>query len=650
MLSQVKPIIIENVSPEINSGQFAAKWTQYKPLFVEADIFKDGHDVIKANLKYKKKSEENWQTSPLKATYNDHWLGSFTPNTNTYYQFTIEAWFDPLCTWHGELKKKNEAGIIVSSEVLEGIKLLKLLFEQIKSSEDNLTNIELINLLTASRGEVQAVKEILSEAKYLQLIEKYPIKLLLSEYDKVLEVFVDRPLAEFSSWYEFFPRSQGESIEQHGTFKDCIDKLPYVNKLGFNVLYLPPIHPIGQTFRKGKNNSLKAEAHEPGSPWGIGSSEGGHKAIHPELGTFEDFENFVHAAKKLDIEIALDIAFQCSPDHPYVQEHPEWFYQLPDGTIKYAENPPKKYQDIYPINFHCDNYKELWEELRSVFIFWIEKGIKIFRVDNPHTKPLPFWDFVMRDIREKHPEVIFLSEAFTIPKMMKYLAKVGFNQSYTYFTWRNTKHELSEYLNELTKSEMKYYFKGNFFATTPDILPKFLQTGGKAAFEIRLILAATLCSNYGIYQGYEICENTPFKEDSEEYLNSEKYEIKHRNFEQAGNIVDLICKINSIRSSNNALQIYDNIEFYHSNNENILCYGKRTADNSNIIVVVINLDPFNPQDDTITLPLEKFGIEDWETYKVTDLLGNANYEWKGKSNYIRLDPNHQVAHVFELRK
>jgi len=413
---------------------------------------------------------------------------------------------------------------------------------------------------------------------------------------------------------------------------------------------LPPIHPIGSTNRKGKNNSLVAQVNDPGSPWGIGSKDGGHKSLHPELGSFDDFRELIIAAKKFDIEIALDIALQCSPDHPYVQDHPEWFYKLPDGSIKFAENPPKKYQDIYPFNMHCEEQSALWNELKSIFEFWIDNGIKIFRVDNPHTKPVAFWHWLISSIKSSNPEVVFLSEAFTNPKMMKYLAKVGFTQSYTYFTWRNTKRELIEYLTELTKSDMKYYFRGNFFTNTPDILPRFLQTGGKAAFEIRLILAATLCSNYGIYQGFELCENVPLNDNSEEYLDSEKYEIKQRNFNQPNNIISLIQKINHIRASNQALQSYDNLEFYESHNENILCYGKRTTDNSNIILVIVNLDPFHAQEDTIQLSLDKLGINNWETYTVTDLLNGQSYEWKGQNNYVRLDPSHQVAHIFKLCK
>jgi len=412
----------------------------------------------------------------------------------------------------------------------------------------------------------------------------------------------------------------------------------------------PPIHPIGYTKRKGPNNSLVAEENAPGSPWAIGNFYGGHKAVHPDLGTLEDFQKFVKVANDYGIEIALDFAIQCSPDHPYVKYHPEWFYHRADGTIKSAENPPKKYEDIYPINFFCEHKEALWEELKSVVLFWIANGVKIFRVDNPHTKPLKFWHWLIKEVRSQHPEVIFLAEAFTRPKVMKYLAKIGFNQSYTYFTWRNTKWELQSYLKELTQGEMKNYFLGNFFANTPDILPEILQKGGRPAFKMRLALAATLSSTYGIYSGFELCENEVKEEGTEEYLDSEKYEYKVRDWKKEGNITDYIEKINHIRESNPALQQYKNLEFFQTSNDNILCYGKFSKDGSNAVIVVVNLDPFNAHEDMVTLPVEKFGVKDWETYQMKDLITGEKYYWKGPSNYVRLDPQVEPAHIFLLKK
>lgn len=647
-----KSLIIESITPCIDLGKFPAKGTVGEVIVVEADIFKEGHDFIKANLKFREKSEKNWTEVSMQSLYNDLWTASFIPLLNSTYYYTIEAWLDPVATWLDEIEKKCLAMLNVKSEILEGVKLITEVISNASFNDKQILNHYILQLKMAE-GIYDEALRIIKDIKFRNALLKYPIKRLVTTYEKELELIVDRKLANFSAWYELFPRSQGKSPLKSGTFKDCIKRLNDIKKMGFDVIYLPPIHPIGLTNRKGKNNSLTANEDDPGSPWAIGSKDGGHKSIHPELGTIDDFVEFVNAANDIGIEIALDFAIQCSPDHPYAKEHPEWFYHLPDGTIKYAENPPKKYQDIYPINFYSEsplNQKALWEELKSILVFWIEKGVKIFRVDNPHTKPLNFWNWVLCEIRKDYPEVIFLAEAFTRPKIMKYLAKAGFTQSYTYFTWRNNKHELIEYLEELTKSDMKSYFRGNFFANTPDILHEFLQSGGKAAFKIRLTLAATLSSIYGIYSGYELCENTPKEKGSEEYLNSEKYEIKVRNWNQEGNISDYISKINLIRKENPALHEYKNLEFYNSSNDNILCYGKRTADNSNIIVIVVNLDPFNPHEDTINLPLETFGISDWQKYQMKDLITSEKHYWKGSSGYIRLDPNYEVAHIFKLKK
>ncbi len=568
MINEWPSIVIENVSPCIDEGNFAIKCIVGEEFMVEADIFKDGHDLLEAFLLFKKKESEAWNQVPMLLVDNDRWQGSFIPTENTRYLYTIEARAIP----HGRK----------------------------------------------------------------------------SRYKRTLELIVDRKVAEFGAWYEFFPRSQVQAPHQEATFLDCIGRLADIKKMGFDIIYLPPIHPIGITNRKGPDNLLMAAENSPGSPWAIGSKEGGHKALHPQLGGFEAFERFMAAAKDLRLEIALDIAFQCSPDHPYVKECPQWFYHRPDGSIHYAENPPKKYEDIYPLDFYCKDWKNLWEELKSIVLFWIDKGINIFRVDNPHTKPLYFWKWLIEEIQKDHPQVIFLSEAFSRPKIMKFLAKTGFSQSYTYFTWRNTKWELQSYLTELIDTNMKYYFRGNFFVNTPDILPEYLQKGGSPAFKIRLVLASTLSSSYGIYSGFELCEALA-KPNTEEYANSEKYQIKLRDWDQPGNIKDFIAKINGIRRENPALQEYKNLEFYETFNEPMLCYGKRTADNANMIVIVVNLDPFATHEDTIRLPLSKFGIQEGQSYQMHDLLTGAVYVWKGPSNYVRLDPQVNPAHIFLVK-
>jgi starch synthase (maltosyl-transferring) len=562
-------IIIENVLPEIDQGKFAAKCIVGEKFSVEADIFKDGQDILEAVLLYKKKNDAAWNRVPMRLVLeNDRWQAFFIPTENARYLYTVEAWVSP-------------------------------------------------------------------DGPHCQ-------------YQRTLELMVDRKAAGYSAWYEFFPRSQSQEPGAGATFKDCIPRLKDVKKMGFDIVYLPPIHPIGITNRKGPDNVLIPGEKSPGSPWAIGNKEGGHKAIHPELGGISEFKVFVAVARNLGLEIAIDIAFQCSPDHPYVKDHPQWFFHRPDGSIHYAENPPKKYEDIYPLNFYCDDWKNLWNELKSVIVFWIEHGINVFRVDNPHTKPLYFWKWLIDEIQKDYPQVIFLSEAFSRPKIMKFLGKAGFTQSYTYFTWRNTKWELRTYLQELTTTDMKDYFRGNFFTNTPDILSGYLQKGGVPAFKIRAVLAATLSSIYGIYSGFELCENEVAKPDSEDYANSEKYEIKIREWDKPGNIKDLIARINAIRQENSALQEYKNLEFYETFNEQVFCYGKRTTDNSNIIIVVVNLDPFNAHEDTVTLPLAKFGIKEGQSYQMHDLLTGVIYSWKGASNYVRLDPQYNPAHIFKL--
>ena len=484
----------------------------------------------------------------------------------------------------------------------------------------------------------------------LDLMERYPDLSDAFTYPEKLPVYTDRARAGFSSWYEMFPRSAG-APGNHGTFKDVEARLPYIAELGFDVLYLPPIHPIGHTARKGRNNSVNAAPDDPGTPWAIGSEEGGHKAVDPRLGTLKDFRRLVKKAGDLGIELALDIALQCSPDHPYVKDHPEWFEWRPDGTIQYAENPPKKYQDIYPLYFETRQRQELWDEMKSIFTYWAEQGVRIFRVDNPHTKPFPFWEWLIPEVRKDYPDVIFLAEAFTRPKIMYRLARLGFTQSYTYFTWRNTKQELTDYLKELTETPVRDFFRPNFWPNTPDILHAYLRHGGRPAFITRLVLAATLSSNYGIYgPAFELMQRTPLREDSEEYLDSEKYEIKLWNINSEHSLKDLIARVNRIRRENPALQSNRNLWFNASDNDNIICYSKHTADRSNIVLAVVNLDPHHTQSGWFNVPLSAWGLDPNRPCRAEELLGGSEVTWHGEWNSIELDPARIPALIFHIRQ
>jgi starch synthase (maltosyl-transferring) len=469
------------------------------------------------------------------------------------------------------------------------------------------------------------------------------------EYKPYLQITGDRPGALFAAWYEFFPRSAEGKADSGSKFRDCLGRVDDAKAMGFDVIYFPPIHPIGFSNRKGKNNSVTCEPGEPGVPYAIGSQHGGHMAVEPELGTMEDFDWLVKQIRARGMEVALDFAINCSPDHPYVKEHPEWFFHRPDGTIKYAENPPKKYEDVYPLNFHNPDWRGLWEEMKAVILFWVKHDVRIFRVDNPHTKPVAFWEWLIAEIQRDYPDAIFLAEAFTRPKMMKVLAKVGFTQSYTYFTWRNSKWELTEYLTELTQTEMKYYFRGNFFTNTPDILPFYLQGGGRPAFLIRAVLAATLSTVYGVYSGYELCENVPIS-GKEEYLNSEKYQFKERDWNAPGNIKDYLTKLNQIRRTNRALHIYDNLRFHTIENEQILFYSKATEGLENIVLVFVTVDTVNRQSGFASVPIEQFGIGENDQYQVEDLLTQEKFLWKGRRNFILLDPQARPAHIFRLQR
>jgi starch synthase (maltosyl-transferring) len=646
MLSRV---IIEGVEPEIDGGRFAIKRSVGEEVVVRADIYADGHDMLAAVLRYRHAAEETWKEAPMEAGVNDRWSARFQVTALGVYEYTLQAWVDRFASWRRDLFKKVEASQDVSSELLEGAELVKQAAERGRV-EDGEWLRWWADSLTKSGDMAARIKAALDPV-LATVMARHADRSNGMVYERTLRVTVDRERARFGAWYEMFPRSAADEPGRHGTFADVEKRLPYVRDMGFDVLYLPPIHPIGRSFRKGPNNTLTAGPDDPGSPWGIGGDEGGHTAIHPHLGTLQDFDHLLAASREHNIEIALDIAFQCSPDHPWVREHPEWFRHRPDGTIKYAENPPKKYQDIYPIDFECADWKSLWSALLDAMLFWCERGVRIFRVDNPHTKPFRFWEWLIAEIQSRYPDTIFLSEAFTRPKVMRYLAKSGFSQSYTYFTWRNNKHELSEYFTELTQTQVREYMRPNLFANTPDILPEYLQYGGRAAFHIRFVLAATLGASYGIYgPPFETFQHQAVKQGSEEYLDSEKYQIRHWDWSRPNVFREFIARVNAIRRDNPALNSNDHLSFFPTDNEHLLCYAKSTPDRANIILVVVNLDPHYAQAGWVRLPLNELGLQGEETFQVHDLLTEARYLWKGESNFVRLDPHANVAHIFRLRK
>jgi starch synthase (maltosyl-transferring) len=633
-------VIIENVQPQIEGGLYPAKRTVGETVDVTADIFGDGHDHIRAQLLYKKSGDKKWNVKEFVELGNDVWLASFKVEERGTYEFTVQAWVDHLETWYDGFKKKADAKVDVHVELMEGAVLLKHLPNQTKEIKSFITQLE------QKEKYAQSIEAVLSK-EFAKLVHDNPLITFETKYDKELSVKVEHTKANFSTWYELFPRSA--SLEgNHGTFNDVIKLLPRIQAMGFDVLYLPPIHPIGKVNRKGKNNSVRSNPGEPGSPWAIGSDEGGHKAIHKELGTIDDFKLLIAEAKSAGIDIAMDIAFQCAPDHPYVKKHPEWFRQRPDGTIQYAENPPKKYQDIYPFNFETENWKALWEELKSVFEYWIEQGVKIFRVDNPHTKPIPFWQWTIAEISKKYEDIVFLSEAFTRPRIMASLAKVGFTQSYTYFTWRVTKQELTEYMNELVYGASRNYFRPNFWPNTPDILPYHLQHQGENIFIIRVALAATLSSNFGMYgPAYEFCDNVPVP-SKEEYMDSEKYEVKKHDWKKTNRMTDIITLLNKARKENAALQSTWNMQFCLIENPNLIAYLKATEDLSNIILVVVNLDPHSRQQGFVQLPKSRLKLGDHINVKLHDLISDEHYTWTQEWNYVELDPFRMPVHLFKL--
>ena len=670
--------IVEAVEPEVGGGRFSAKSVQGAWVDVEADAFTDGHDSIRCVLRFKHQSEKKWREAEMEHRGNDRWHARLPAERLGRYDFTVVAWVDAFKTWRRDLEKRLEAGQEVSQDLLLGADLV----EEAAGRAEGLDRRSLEKWAGALRfladGQVNGPGSRALSSDLADLMALYPDRSRATTYDRELSAWVDRKRADFSAWYELFPRSTADEPGRHGTFEDVEELLPRIRRMGFDVVYLPPIHPIGKTKRKGPNNRVTAQPGDPGSPWAIGGEAGGHKAIHPELGTLEEFRSLVEAAKEHGMEIALDVALQCSPDHPYVEDHPEWFRKRPDGSIQYAENPPKKYEDIYPFDFESPAWESLWRELASIFEYWIDQGVRAFRVDNPHTKPFAFWEWTISKIRAEHPDVIFLSEAFTRPKVMYRLAKLGFTQSYTYFTWRNTPRELREYVEELTRTSARHFFRPNFWPNTPDILHEYLQTGGRGAFMARLVLAATLSSNYGLYgPAYELMESTPREPGSEEYLDSEKYQIRSWNRDREDSLESFIGRINRIRREHPALQQTGDVHFHRVDNEEILVYSKtssrtgsdhgptdepapaatgrgpdglasRRREPADVILVVVNFDPHHVQSGWVDLDLDALGLRPDEEFTVRDLQGGEQHVWHGARNYEELDPHVVPAHIFQV--
>jgi starch synthase (maltosyl-transferring) len=644
-----KRVVIEGITPQVDGGRFPAKRTVGDQVRVEADIFTDGHDAIAASLLARREGSSAWTEIPMQPLVNDRWFATFRVGELGRYGFKVQGWVDHFETWRRDLLKRITAESDAVVDYLIGAELVAAAATRATGADHGWLN-ERAAVLRA--GKTPAALRIHATDPMLhELALRYPDKRFATESDKELMIVVDPVRARFSSWYEFFPRSTTGQPGKHGTFADCEKRLAYAAEMGFNVVYLPPIHPIGRSFRKGRNNVPEAAPGDSGSPWAIGAAEGGHKSILSELGTLEDFKRFVAKAKKLDLSVALDIAFQVAPDHPYVRDHEAWFRKRPDGTIQYAENPPKKYQDIYPFDFESEDWAAMWEELKSVFLYWIGHGVTIFRVDNPHTKAFPFWEWVIAEIKRDHPEVFFLAEAFTRPKIMYRLAKLGFGQSYTYFPWRNAKQEITTYLTELTQTPEREFFRPNQWPNTPDILTEFLQMGGRPAFVIRLLLAATLGANYGIYgPAFELGENRPVRHGSEEYLDSEKYEIRLWDLERPDSLRPLITQVNEIRNTNPALQQDWSLKFHFADNDQLLCYSKESDDRANLLLMVVNLDPHHTQAGFVTLPLDELEIPQDRAYEAEDLLSGERYLWHGPRNYVELNPSRLSGHILKIHR
>ena len=647
-LESYPAIAIEQVQPELDGGQWPIKRVVGDSIEVSANIFKEGHDLLQARVIYQALDESGWHEQLMRPVGNDRWAGQFSVDRNARFVYSVLAFTDVYGSWRADLQKRLAAAQDVHSELLEGLRLVEQAAARCTDPDDRGRLEGYANHWRSM--EYREAAELAISVELGEVMDRCPDRTDATRYRRELHLICDRPAARFAAWYEIFPRSQGTDPTRSATFREAEARIPSIAAMGFDTLYMTPIHPIGHTNRKGPNNTLVAGPHDPGSPYAIGSEAGGHEAVAPELGTLEDFEHFQQFAHEHGLELAMDVALNASPDHPWVKEHPDWFYHRPDGTIKYAENPPKKYEDIYPFNFRSNDWKNLWAAWRDLIVLWARRGIRVFRVDNPHTKPIAFWEWLIRDVQNIYPDVIFLSEAFTRPEVMRELAKVGFTQSYTYFTWRNTKFELQEYLTELTQTSMKEYYRGNFFANTPDILPHILQFGGRPAFRMRLVLAATLSSLYGIYSGFELAENTPrgAPGSTEYYQNSEMYQHKVWDWDRPGNIIDDVTRINRIRRANPALHEYDNLRFHGVDNDQLLVYSKVSKDRDNIIVCVVNLDPFWAQAGWLDVPSDEWGIPWDQPYVAHDLLTDQRFTWRGRSNWVRLDPGVQPAHILRV--
>jgi len=642
-------VVIEGVDPEVDAGRFPIKRCVGDSVRVRADIFADGHDQLGAQLLYRRADDSDWRETAMRLIENDRWEAEFAVEGLGRYIYTIIAWVDAYRSWAIDLAKRVKAGVDISVDALYGVKLLQAAASRAKGVDKQELTYAAQRLRELSHEDPKMAAEFAQSAELLELTTRNRNSSQDTRYERELAVIVDPVRARFGAWYEMFPRSCTTDPKRPGTFRDCAARVAYAAGMGFDVLYLPPIHPIGTTERKGKNNSLTPAADDPGSPWAIGGREGGHKSIHPQLGTLRDLKDLQSQARELGLELALDIAFQCSPDHPYVKEHREWFRERADGTVQYAENPPKKYQDIYPFDFESKRAPELWEELKSVVVYWAEQGFRIFRVDNPHTKPFAFWEWLITDVKRDYPDAIFLSEAFARPRIMYQLAKVGFTQSYTYFTWKNESAELVEYFSELTQPPIREFFRANVWPNTPDILNEYLQKGGRPAFVARFILGATLGANYGIYgPAFELYENRPIREGSEEYLNSEKYEVRVWDTNNPNSLRDLITRVNAIRKGSPALHGDWSLRFHRCDNEKLIAYSKVSEDSADKILVVVNLDPHNVQSGWLSVALKELKLGNDEAYQVHDLLTEARYVWRGSRNFVQLDPSILPAHIFRV--
>ncbi|HUH06236.1 MAG TPA: alpha-1,4-glucan--maltose-1-phosphate maltosyltransferase [Egibacteraceae bacterium] len=640
---------IQRITPSLDCGRYAVKAIVDDEVVVEADIFREGHEKLAASLRYRGPGDARWREAPMRLFDNDRWRGAFTADRIGPWRYSIIAWTDHYATWLDALGKKHAAGRTdLTGQLEEGARLLARRRKKVAGAGRAVIE----DAADCLRSDAPLVDKMAAagDPALLALLERHPERLDATTSRPELPLWTDREAAQFSAWYEMFPRSEGATARRSGTLAHAGKRLPGIAEMGFDVVYLPPIHPIGRTKRKGANNALKPKSHDPGVPWAIGGLEGGHTAVHPDLGTIDDFDDFVAEAERNGLEVALDFAIQCSPDHPWVTEHPEWFRHHADGSIAYAENPPKEYQDIYPLDFDTEDQEGLWNELHGVVDYWIGHGVKIFRVDNPHTKALPFWEWLIDEVHRKHPDIVFLAEAFTRPKMMQTLAKLGFTQSYTYFAWRNTKQELTDYVTELAHGEMALYYRPNFWPNTPDILTEYLQTGGPPAFKVRLVLAALLSPAYGVYSGYELCENVAVRQGSEEYLDSEKYQYRPRDWDRPDSLARYIARINSIRRSYQAFRELRNVWFHQIDNPQMLCFSKAAPGRTDPVLVVANLDPLKPQEATTWLDLWQLGLEDHSgPFEAHDLLTDTTYIWHGAGNYVRLDPSAELAHVLQLR-